>query len=141
MLEVASQGIACDFGASQQLWNVPSWVCSIAACGWVYTLRCYTPTMRRSNAPAMPQNRCIFQHVGNFAPDFGISQACIVRFSNGFLHDNKHLISVLVMCELNFLVEFSHYHRSDKHRRRILKHCIVGCTLATLLRFLRRNLR
>ena len=28
--------------------------------------------------------RCIFQHVGIFAADFGISQAFIIRFSNGF---------------------------------------------------------
>ena len=38
MLENASQGIACDFGASQQLLNVPSLVSSIAACGWALTL-------------------------------------------------------------------------------------------------------
>ena len=36
MLENASQGIACDFDASQVLWNVPSWVCSSAVCGWAF---------------------------------------------------------------------------------------------------------
>ena len=34
MLESASQAIAGDFAASQELWNTPSQVCSIAACGW-----------------------------------------------------------------------------------------------------------
>ena len=34
MLENASQTIACDFDASQGLYNIPLWVCSIAACGW-----------------------------------------------------------------------------------------------------------
>ena len=34
MLENASQAIAGDFAASQELWNTPSQVCSIAACGW-----------------------------------------------------------------------------------------------------------
>ena len=34
MLENASQGIACYFNASQGLKYMPSWVCSIAACGW-----------------------------------------------------------------------------------------------------------
>ena len=34
MLESALQHIACNFEASQGLWNLPSCVCSIAACGW-----------------------------------------------------------------------------------------------------------
>ena len=34
MLENASQSIACYFDASQGLKYIPSWVCSIAACGW-----------------------------------------------------------------------------------------------------------
>ena len=34
MLENASQHIACDFDVSQELWNVPSRVYRIAACGW-----------------------------------------------------------------------------------------------------------
>ena len=34
MLENTSQHIACDFDVSQELWNVPSWVYSIAVCGW-----------------------------------------------------------------------------------------------------------
>ena len=33
MFENASQNIACDFVASQEVWNVPSWVYSKAACG------------------------------------------------------------------------------------------------------------
>ena len=35
--------------------------------------------------------RCIFQHVGNFAPDFGISQLIIVRFSNVLQHSDGYL--------------------------------------------------
>ena len=35
--------------------------------------------------------QCIFQHVGNFSPDFGISQLYIVRFSNGFQQNDGHL--------------------------------------------------
>ena len=38
MLENASQAIAGDFAASQELWNTPSQVCSIAACGWALSL-------------------------------------------------------------------------------------------------------
>ena len=37
--------------------------------------------------------RCIFQHVGNFALDFGISQPIIIRFSNGFYHNAGDLMS------------------------------------------------
>ena len=36
MLEFTSQIIASNFPASQELWNTPSKVCSIAACGWAY---------------------------------------------------------------------------------------------------------
>ena len=50
--------------------------------------------------------RCIFQHVGSFAPDNGISQLFIVRFSNGFQHDNGHLMSFLMMCDSNFSVKY-----------------------------------
>ena len=38
MLNFLSQHIACDFKASQRLWNTPSQVCSIAACGPGYIL-------------------------------------------------------------------------------------------------------
>ena len=68
MLENASQAIACNFGASQVSWNVPSWECSIAPCGWAYrsinlhsispghTLRCCTPSVVGSKGAAMYQN-------------------------------------------------------------------------------------
>ena len=42
--------------------------------------------------------RCIFQHVGNFAPDFGISQPLIIRFSNGLQHCDGFNISFHVIC-------------------------------------------
>ena len=58
--------IACYFDASQGLQNIPSQVCSIAACGRPlqiiagispgHTLRCCTPAMGFSKAPAMQQN-------------------------------------------------------------------------------------
>ena len=43
MLENASQGIARYFNASQERLNVPSWVCSIAACGWAYSVKSPMP--------------------------------------------------------------------------------------------------
>ena len=37
--------------------------------------------------------RCIFQHVGNFAPDGSISQLITVQFSNGFQYYDGHFTS------------------------------------------------
>ena len=48
--------------------------------------------------------RCIFQHVGNFAPDFEISQPIIIRFSNGFYHNAGDLMSFHVICVSNVCV-------------------------------------
>ena len=45
-----------------------------------------------------------FQHVGNFAPDFGITQLYIVRFSNRFQQNDGHLIYFHVICNRNFSV-------------------------------------
>ena len=57
--------------------------------------------MGRSKAPVMHQKhmRCaaIFQHVGNFTPDFGIAQLFIVGFSNGLYLCDEHLIIVYMM--------------------------------------------
>ena len=36
-------------------------------------------------------------HVGNFAPDIGISDLFIPRFSSSFRHNDGHLVSVLVI--------------------------------------------
>ena len=36
MLENASQNIACDYAVLQQLWNIISWIYSIASCGRAY---------------------------------------------------------------------------------------------------------
>ena len=41
----ASQHIPCNFDASQELWNVPSRVYSVAACGWAYRLSCVLLSM------------------------------------------------------------------------------------------------
>ena len=43
--------------------------------------------------------RCIFQHVGNLALDFGISQLHVIRFSNGFQHHDGVLMVFHVICE------------------------------------------
>ena len=43
--------------------------------------------------------RCKFQHVQYFAPDFGISQLFIIRFSNGLQHCDGDLISFQVVCD------------------------------------------
>ena len=51
--------------------------------------------------------RCIFQHVGNLSPDFGISQLYIVRFSNGFQQNDGHLMYFHVICNGNFSVKYS----------------------------------
>ena len=50
--------------------------------------------------------RCIFQHVGSFAADGGISQLFIVRSSNSFQYDNEHLMSFLIICDSNFSVRY-----------------------------------
>ena len=44
--------------------------------------------------------RCKFQHVGNFAPDIGISQLFIVRFSNGLQHHDRFFIGFHVICDI-----------------------------------------
>ena len=44
--------------------------------------------------------RCIFQHVRIFAPDFGISQPFIIRFSNGLQHydgDSMNILSLIFL--------------------------------------------
>ena len=40
MLENTTQHIACDFDVSQEVWNVPSRVYSIASCGWAFMHHC-----------------------------------------------------------------------------------------------------
>ena len=76
-----------------------------------YTVRCHTPTMGRSNTPAMHQNRmrclrCIFQHVDNFAPDFGISQPLIVRFSIDLQYSNGHSIGFPVIHDSKLPIKY-----------------------------------
>ena len=50
--------------------------------------------------------RCIFQHVGNLALDFGISQLHIIRFLNGFQHHDGIIMLFHVICELRLSVEY-----------------------------------
>ena len=42
--------------------------------------------------------RCIFQHVGISAPDFGISKLFIIRFSNGLQYCDGDSIPFHVIC-------------------------------------------
>ena len=50
--------------------------------------------------------RCIYQHVGIFAPDFGIAQSFIIQFSNGFQHCNDNLMKFPVICDAKSSVEY-----------------------------------
>ena len=47
-------------------------------------LRCGLPKPLRCRKIACDALRCKFQHVGNFAPDIGISHLFIVQFPSGF---------------------------------------------------------
>ena len=49
---------------------------------------------------------CIFQHVGIFAPDYGIAQQFIIRFSNGFQHCDGDLISFPVIRAAKLSVKY-----------------------------------
>ena len=72
--------------------------------------------------------RCIFQHVGNFAPDGGISQLITIRFSKGFQYNDGHFMSLHLIYNQLSQLNISYY-----HRRRAFKHSIVSSRLATLL--------
>ena len=50
--------------------------------------------------------RCIFQHVGIYAPDFGISQLFIIRFSNGLQYCDKDSIPFHVICDSKLSARF-----------------------------------
>ena len=52
---------------------------------------CSTFRMHHRRCEAL--QRCIFQHVGNFAPDFGISQLFTIRFSNHFHHNAGNVMN------------------------------------------------
>ena len=59
--------------------------------------------MECSKASVMQENsmRCIgckFQHDQYFVPNFGISQQCILRFSNGFQNNYQPLMVFHVTC-------------------------------------------
>ena len=60
-------------------------------CDAVYP-RCDVPMYLRCIKITCDALQCIFQYVGNFAHDFGISQLFTVRFSNGFYHNDRHLM-------------------------------------------------
>ena len=50
--------------------------------------------------------RCIFQHVGNFAPDFGISQPLTVRFSIGLQYSDGHSIGFPVIYDSKLPIKY-----------------------------------
>ena len=100
--------------------------------------------------------RCIYHHVGNLAPDFGISQLFLFRFSNGLHHCNDHLISFHMIYGQDLSVKYfwwTLYNIFDSiwnnlregtslsTSRRTWEHFIMGSWLATLLRFWERHLR
>ena len=62
--------------------------------------------------------RCKFQNVQYFAPDFGISQLFIIRFSNGLQHCDGDALSFQVIFKVWTKLNTSNYHRSIYHRRR-----------------------
>ena len=49
---------------------------------------------------------CIFQHVGYFAPDGGISQLITVRFSKGFQYNDGHFTSFHLIYDPTFSVKY-----------------------------------
>ena len=79
-----------------------------------FTLQHCTPTMDHSKAPAMQKKitcdaqRCIFQHVGDLAPDFRISQILVVRFSYDFQYNDGHFITFYLRCESKFPGKYCH---------------------------------
>ena len=96
-----------------------------------HTLRWCIPTMGCSK-----DIRCIF-HVGNFAPDFGISQIFLFQSVSA-----KWLAFEWPLCHIWFTIlnEISIFNCSDENHRRILKYPIVSSRLATLWQFHRRYL-
>ena len=88
---------------------------------------------------AMHQNRlrCIFRYVGNLAPDLGISQLFIVRFSKDCQQNDGHLINVHVICDSRLSFKYSICHCTDENQRRVLKDSIVSSRPATSQQFLR----
>ena len=50
--------------------------------------------------------RCIFQHVDNSPPDFGISQLFIARFTNSLRYFDGDSMSVYVLCWSKFSVKY-----------------------------------
>ena len=72
MLENASQSIAGDVDTSQELWNVPSQVYSIAACGWALFLgyvidRHVGSGQKGNNAKTKRQEHTTWMYLRSFA--------------------------------------------------------------------------
>ena len=76
----------------------PATRCDIAYLRWG------VPNLLRCRKIVFDALRCIFQHVGNFAPDFGISQPFIIRFSNVFYHNDGDLMSFHLACVLKVCI-------------------------------------
>ena len=64
------------------------------------------PTPRRCSKIPCDGLRCIFQHVGNFVPEFGISQLIIIQFPNDLQHSDGHSIGFPVMCDSKLSVRY-----------------------------------
>ena len=48
--------------------------------------------------------QCIFQHVGNIAPNFGISQIFTIQFSNGLHNSDENVMSFHLICVSNSIL-------------------------------------
>ena len=64
------------------------------------------PTLLRYIKITCDMLRCIFQHVGIFAPDFRISQLFIIRFSNGLQYCDRGSIPFHVICDRKLSVRY-----------------------------------
>ena len=74
-------------------------------------LQCCTPAMGCFRKNACDVLQCFFQHVGTFAPDFGISQPFIIscqckRNVNGLQHCNSYFISRHMIYESKSLAKY-----------------------------------
>ena len=126
MLEFTSQSIACDIPASQELWNAPSQVCDIAACGWAYTLktclysRCaYFSFFVRNN----PENisiakvslDAVYRH---YSWERKFKPVHMYYFINAQIRGNVYTVNVYIFAQLHFRApRIKRYFRATKFSR------------------------
>ena len=83
----------CEMGAVRAPSKGPAAHCNAVHPRWdvLMPLRC--------NKIACNGLQRIFQYVGNFAPNFGISQLLIYKLSNGLQYSDGHSIGFPVICD------------------------------------------